>query len=183
MEYLYEHLSMTDKALVDREAVADGLEQLGEQRAVHHPAHACWLDACDSMPRLNVLSQQLLAHETSHMLSTAALPSGYKLTADELERLLDSLDPGNTGGWAALSVSVHATSCGCQPRCAAWGQLATVLTMLQRAPPQSAGPNTLPPARRQGGQEPGGGLPDRLARAAAEPDGALAQVRAPRLHG
>lgn len=30
MEYLYEHLSMTDKALVDREAVADGLEQLGE---------------------------------------------------------------------------------------------------------------------------------------------------------
>ncbi len=30
MEYLYEHLSMTDKSLVDREAVADGLEQLGE---------------------------------------------------------------------------------------------------------------------------------------------------------
>lgn len=27
--YLYEHLSMTDKSLVDREEVADGLEELG----------------------------------------------------------------------------------------------------------------------------------------------------------
>jgi calcium-dependent protein kinase len=51
LEYLYEHLSMTDKALVDREEVADGLEQLG-----------------------------------------------YRLTPEELERLLDQLDPGNTGG-------------------------------------------------------------------------------------
>ncbi|KAI7841033.1 hypothetical protein COHA_005261 [Chlorella ohadii] len=58
MEYLYEHLSMTDKSLVDREAVADGLEQLG-----------------------------------------------YKLTADELERLLDSLDPGNTGKVAKSQVA------------------------------------------------------------------------------
>ena len=30
LEYLYEHLSMTDKALVDRGEVADGLEELGE---------------------------------------------------------------------------------------------------------------------------------------------------------
>ena len=30
LEYLYEHLSMTDKALVDRGEVADGLEELGK---------------------------------------------------------------------------------------------------------------------------------------------------------
>lgn len=58
MEYLYEHLSLTDKALVDREEVADGLEQLG-----------------------------------------------YRLTGEELERLLDQLDPGNTGKVAKTQVA------------------------------------------------------------------------------
>lgn len=50
LEYLYEHLSFTDRSLVDREEVADGLAQLG-----------------------------------------------YRLSAEEIERLLDQLDPGNTG--------------------------------------------------------------------------------------
>lgn len=58
LEYLYEHLSMTDKSLVDREEVADGLEQLG-----------------------------------------------YRLSPEELERLLDQLDPGNTGKVAKSQVA------------------------------------------------------------------------------
>lgn len=58
LEYLYEHLSMTDKALVDREEVADGLELLG-----------------------------------------------YRLSPEELERLLDQLDPGNTGKVAKSQVA------------------------------------------------------------------------------
>ncbi|PSC73235.1 Pkinase-domain-containing [Micractinium conductrix] len=58
LEYLYEHLSMTDKALVDREEIADGLEELG-----------------------------------------------YRLTPEELERLLDQLDPGNTGKVAKAQVA------------------------------------------------------------------------------
>lgn len=67
------------------------------------------------------------------ILSLAALPSGYKLAADELERLLDSLDPGNTGARAAVSHWVYtATSCGCQPSCAAWAQLAAVLKVLEQ---------------------------------------------------
>ncbi|EFN52073.1 hypothetical protein CHLNCDRAFT_32668 [Chlorella variabilis] len=56
--YLYEHLSMTDKSLVDREEVADGLEELG-----------------------------------------------YRLSPEELERLLDQLDPGNTGKVAKIQVA------------------------------------------------------------------------------
>lgn len=31
MEYLYEHLRLTDRALVDREEIADGLETLGTE--------------------------------------------------------------------------------------------------------------------------------------------------------
>ena len=50
LQYLYTRLSMVDKELIDREALADGLAELG-----------------------------------------------YRLTPAELERLLDQLDPGNTG--------------------------------------------------------------------------------------
>lgn len=50
MEYLYERLRMVDRSLIDRSALAHGLEDMG-----------------------------------------------YKLTPEEVDRLLDQLDPGNTG--------------------------------------------------------------------------------------
>lgn len=46
MEYLFEHLSMTDKALVDREEVADGLEQLGTCARKQLVLGACWEACC-----------------------------------------------------------------------------------------------------------------------------------------
>lgn len=37
-----------------------------------------------------------------------SLRAGYRLSAEEIERLLDQLDPGNTGGWVGASAGIGA---------------------------------------------------------------------------